>query len=315
VRPGRTERQRLTIRFVPERPYSLSLTAFRFSRFPEVVDLFEGSSYRRLLWIRGAPLLLTIEQEGPPARAVLKARLEGPAARTAPARAAAGRIIDRALGAGLDLRPFYRAFRDDLLLGPPIRAFRGLRIAGWADPWEALVTTVLTQQVNLTFAYDIRRELVLAFGRRARWDGVTYYAFPTPERIARESLRRLRRFRLSRAKAATILRLARGFRDGEISDEELGGLGDEEVVERLTAIKGVGRWTAETVLLRGLARPDAFPAGDLGVVKYLAQGLLNHAARVPEKDMRRFAEAWRPYRGLALVYAYAELRRRSQEKQ
>jgi DNA-3-methyladenine glycosylase II len=277
-----------------------------------VVDLFDGGAYRRLLLVSGRPLLLTVEQEGTPARAVLRVSLAGEGARAGEARAAAERVLCRALGAGLDIRPFYRKFRDDTLLGPPIKAFRGLRIAGWASLWEALVTTVLTQQVNLTFAYDIRRELALAFGRRGRGEGETYYAFPTPERLAREPVGRLLGFRLSRAKAETISRLAHAFCQGGLSDEALRGLPDEEAVERLTAVKGIGRWTAETVLLRGLGRPDAFPGGDLGVVKYLAQGLLNHRTRASEADMRQFAEAWRPYRGLALVYAYAELARRRQ---
>jgi 3-methyladenine DNA glycosylase/8-oxoguanine DNA glycosylase len=79
------------------------------------------------------------------------------------------------------------------------------------------------------------------------------------------------------------------------------------VIERLTAFRGIGRWTADTVLLRGLARRDAFPAGDLGVVKYLAQGLLGRRAPASESQMRAFAERWRPYRSYALVYAYAEL--------
>ena len=78
----------------------------------------------------------------------------------------------------------------------------------------------------------------------------------------------------------------------------------------MTAIKGVGRWTAEIALLRGLGRADVFPGADLGVVKYVAMKLLGHRARVTEARMRRFAERWRPYRGLALVYAYAEIARR-----
>jgi DNA-3-methyladenine glycosylase II len=94
-----------------------------------------------------------------------------------------------------------------------------------------------------------------------------------------------------------------------LSDSALAKLPDDAVLERLTAIKGIGTWTAETVLLRGLGRIDAFPAGDLGVVKYLAQGLLRRAEPATEKEMRRYAEAWKPYRGLALVYAYAELQR------
>ena len=95
-----------------------------------------------------------------------------------------------------------------------------------------------------------------------------------------------------------------------MTEEELRTLPDEDVVDRLIQIKGIGRWSAEIALLRGFARADAFPGGDLGVVKYLAQGLLGKAEKATEADMRAFAERWRPYRGLALIYCYAELMRR-----
>jgi DNA-3-methyladenine glycosylase II len=298
----------------PPPPYALDLTVARFARFPEVVDRVAAGRYRRLLVVAGRPVLLSVRQVGPPARARLAASLSGPTAATAAARAAAQRVIERTLGATTDVRPFYRVFRDDPLLGGAIRARRGLRVAGCRSVWEALVTAVLAQQVNLVFAFSIRRDLALAFGRRARADGETYVAFPAPERIARETPAALRRFRLSGAKAATIHRLAAAFAEGALSDDALEALPDEAVIARLTAIKGIGRWTAETTLMRGLGRLDAFPAGDLGIVKYLAQGLLGHAARAPEATMRAFAERWRPYRALALVYAYAELERRRERR-
>jgi DNA-3-methyladenine glycosylase II len=187
-----------------------------------------------------------------------------------------------------------------------------LRIAGAPSLWEALVTAVLAQQINLRFAYDIRRALAVAFGRRARFGTETYFAFPEPSRVARESEAGLRNFRLSRSKAGAIARLAEAFASRELSESEIATLPDEEAIERLTAIKGVGRWTAEIGLLRGLGRADVFPGGDLGVVKYLAMQLLGHRARVTESLMRQFADRWRPYRGLALVYAYAEIARRSE---
>jgi len=297
-------------RFTPPAPYSLKLTAARFSRFPEIVDLFDGRTYRRLLRVDSRPVLLTVRQPGAVSKPILDVRLEGEVARAPAARAAARFVIERALGATVDLRPFYRALRSDPVLAPSLSAFRGLGVAGWSDVWEALVTTVLCQQVNLKFAYDIRRELAAALGLSARIGGKTFHAFPPPERLAEESAGSLRRFRLSRSKAETIRRLARAFARGELSQAELEALPDAAVVERLTAIKGIGTWTAETVLLRGLGRLDAFPAGDLGVVKYLAQGLFARTGRATEAEMRRRAESWRPWRGLALVYAYAELARR-----
>lgn len=301
---------RLAYRIEPKRPYSLALTASRFTRFPEAVDRFDGRVYSRLMPVGGRSVLVSVEQIGSPAKAVLEITLEGAAAGSPAAREAARRLVDVALGATTEVGGFYRAHRSDPVLAASIRDFRGLRIAGWPSLWEALLTAVLSQQVNLQFAHDIRRELALAFGRRARIGGDLYTAFPLPEALGGESPRTLRRFRLSGAKAIAIHGLARAFSTGALSEPDLAALSDEDAIARLTEIKGVGRWTAEIGLLRGLGRTDIFPAGDLGVVKYLAQGLLGRSAKAAEAEMRSFAGRWAPHRGFALVYAYAELARR-----
>jgi DNA-3-methyladenine glycosylase II len=311
VLPSRTV---AAFRIAPRRPYSLALTASRFTRFPEVVDRFDGHVYRRLLPVGRRGVLVSVEQVGSPARAVLEVSLQGPEAATPAARKAARELVEIALGASTDVGAFYRANRTDPVLAAPIRDFRGLRIAGWPSVWEALLTAVLSQQVNLKFAYDIRRELAECFGRRARFGGQLYTAFPLPEALSAETPRTLRRFRLSGAKAVAIDGLARAFASGSLSEAQLAALSDEEAIARLIELKGIGRWTAEIALLRGLGRTDIFPAGDLGVVKYLAQGLLGRRAKAAEGQMRRFAERWAPHRGFALVYAYAELARREEAK-
>jgi DNA-3-methyladenine glycosylase II len=293
----------------PRRPYSLALTAARYARFPEVVDSFDGAAYRRLLFAGRRRALLTVTQQGAPSRAVLRATLDGDA--DAPAVVAlARRVVGVALGADVDVRAFYRAHREDPVVGAAIRDFAGLRPAGVPSLYEAALTAILAQQVNLRFAYDIRRELSLAFGRRARLGGAVRVAFPEPAALAAPPPRELRRFRLSRSKAAAIHALSTAFADGAIREEELAALDDEAAIERLTALHGVGRWTAEIALMRGLGRMDIFPAGDLGVIKYVARGLLNRTANAKEAEMRAFAERWRPHRTLSLVYAYAELTRR-----
>lgn len=124
----------------------------------------------------------------------------------------------------------------------------------------------------------------------------------------------MRRFRLSDVKAKAILGLAEAFDAGALDESDLEIHDDEAAIERLTEFHGVGRWTAEIGLLRGLGRPDIFPAGDLGVVKYLAQGLLGRREKATEQAMRRFAARWRPWRSLALVYGYAELNRKKAER-
>ena len=294
--------------YLPARPYSLSKTLERFARFPDPVDLVgeDRDTFRRLLPVRPAAAM-TVRQEGPPGRAVLAVELDGPGAATAAAKRAAVRVLERALGAASDVRGFERRFARDPMLGPAIRMFRGLRVAGAPSVWEALVNAVLAQQINLAFAASIRRQLVMAFGRRARIGGERLVDFPAPSRIAAAGARGLRGFRLSRAKRDTLLRLARAFEQGKLDEAQLEASTDDEVVARLTAIRGVGLWTAEVALLRGLGRPDAFPAGDLSIVKYLAVGLLGRAAPATEREMRELSESWRPFRSFALVYMSAAL--------
>lgn len=305
-------RAALSVRFrvVPQRPYSLALTAERYTRFPEVVDRFDGAVYRRYLPVGASGAVLSVAQEGSPSRAVLAVALDGPDARSPAARAAARRVVDVALGAGQPVAPFYRSFRGDPVIGAAILDFRGLRGAGVPSLWEGLVTAILAQQVNLRFAYDIRRELAETFGRRLELGGESFVAFPPPEALVGQTPALLRRFRLSESKAKAIHGLARAFAEGALAEAEVSALDDEAAIEKLVTFRGVGRWTAEIALLRGLGRSDIFPAGDLGVVKYLAQGLLGRRVRAKEDSMRRFAARWKPWRGLALVYGYAELNRR-----
>jgi DNA-3-methyladenine glycosylase II len=297
----------------PPRPYSLALTGARYSRFPDPVDHFAGTTYRRLLAVGRGAVLVTVEQSGGATNPKMGVILEGAGADSPRARAAAERLVKGALGAGTDVRLFYRAARLDPLLAPLVRRFRGLRIAGYPSLWEALVTAVLSQQVNLSLAFGIRAHLATAFGRRRTVSGETFLAFPQPERIAEAGERGLAGFRMSANKIGTVARLADGFSSGKLSESEIAALPEETAIERLTEIKGIGRWTAETALLRGLARADAFPAGDLGIVKYLAEGVFEHGRRATESEMRLYAERWRPWRGLALVYTWAELAHRARK--
>ena len=306
--PGRIQSRAMTHSFeiIPRTPYSFDFTVARFMRFAsENVDLVKGGQYRRLLAAGRQLALATVANVGTVAKPRLAVALDSPS--RAPLRHAEFEAqLRHILCTDLDLRPFYRLARKDELLAPLVPRFRGLRITASPTLFEALVSAVLSQQVNLTFAYSIKKALVESFGRKSRRQGRTYYAFPEPRRFAAQSLEAMRGFRLSNAKAGTLIRLGEAF----TSDNRLHGLAalsDEQVVERLTAIKGIGRWSAEIALMRGLARPDTFPAGDLGVVKYVAQGLLGRTGKATEAEMRAFAERWRPCRALALAYCYAEL--------
>ncbi len=308
--------QRSRFELKPEQPYSLVRTAARLVRFSQRVDrLDDAGTYSRCVVLDGRPVLIEVRQTAPPSRARLEVRLAGEGVRRSAVQQAAARFVERSLGTACGLRAFYGAFARDPFLADAIAQHRGLALCGGASLFEAMVTSILAQQVNLQFAYSIYDALVDRYGERLDVEGVTRLAFPTPQRLSRVRETTLRGFKLSGAKAGAIRRIARAFAMGELDEGELEGLDDEAVIERLVAYKGIGRWTAETSLIRGLGRLDVFPAGDLGVVKRIAIDMLGRDGVAKEGEMRDFAERWRPHRSLALIYAYASLYGADRKKQ
>lgn len=292
--------------FAPRGAFSLARTTARFARLGDTVSVVEDGGFARLVPAGGRLALVRVVQEGSDARARLRVSIEG-APDEASAHAAARRVLERVLGAGADLAAFQRAHASDPLLGAALRAHRGLRVAGSFDLFEALVGAVLTQQVNLRFAYSIRAELVRALGTRRSFGGREWSAFPSAERMARESEMALRRFRLSSAKAGALARLSRACAEGALDEAKLAALSDEDAIAELVRWKGIGRWTAEVVLIRGLGRLDVFPAGDLAVLKRLAPAWLARRKQPSEREVRAFVDRWKPWRSLALVYALESL--------
>jgi DNA-3-methyladenine glycosylase II len=167
--------------------------------------------------------------------------------------------VRRYLGAPFDLEGFAAFAASDPVLGPLAQRLRGLRPPLAPDPFEALVTSITAQQVSLRAAFAIRNRLIQAFGEpfAAAW------AFPTRGRIARAEPAELVAVGFSRHKAEYAVGLARS----DVDLDGLAALSNDEVKARLVALPGIGEWTADWFLARHLARPEAWPAGDLGLRK------------------------------------------------
>jgi len=173
------------------------------------------------------------------------------------------------------------------------------------DPFEALVWAILGQQISVAFAARTKRALIEQYGESVEVCGRTYRLFPLPERLAALAPDDLRPLQVSRQKGAYITELARSG----IDLEALRGLPDEEVVERLVRLKGIGRWTAEYLLVRGFGRPDAIAAGDMGI-RAIVGRLHGLGRNATEAEVRALAEAWAPWRGYAGFYLWFALQQR-----
>lgn len=168
-------------------------------------------------------------------------------------------LVSHLLGAPFDLNAFYLWAADDPVLGPVTERLRGYRPPLQVDPFETLITSITAQQISLTAATAIRSRLIERFGRRV--GGA--WAFPTRDRIASAREEELIEVGFSVRKAEYAVALARS----DLDLDELAELEDDEVRVRITAQRGLGPWTAEWFLARHLARPTAWPAGDLALRK------------------------------------------------
>jgi DNA-3-methyladenine glycosylase II len=167
--------------------------------------------------------------------------------------------VRRYLGGPFDLEGFAAFAASDPVLGPLAARLRGLRPPLAPDPFEALVTSITAQQVSLHAAFAIRNRLIEAFGERAG----RAWSFPTRERLSLAEPAELVAVGFSRRKAEYAVGLARS----DLDLDGLSALPDDEVKARLVALPGIGEWTADWFLARHLARPEAWPAGDLGLRK------------------------------------------------
>jgi DNA-3-methyladenine glycosylase II len=195
-------------------------------------------------------------------------------------------VVLHLLGAPFDLKPFYSFAEGDPVLAELARRLRGFRPPLAPDPFEALVSSISAQQVSLQSAFAIRARFVEAYGERA----VHAWSFPTRERVAPASENDLFALGFSRRKAEYVLDLARS----DLDLDGLAALPDDHVRAAITARRGLGAWTAEWFLARHLARPTAWPAGDLALRKAVA--------RFYAEDVDTVGQRLAPFQNLAAHY-------------
>ena len=173
----------------------------------------------------------------------------------------------------------------------------GLARVGYPGPrlrdrgFATLLRTILGQQVSVASADAVWRKLDATVGDAT-----------DPVRIAAATDEQLRAAGLSRQKAGYARSLADELTSGRLPLHALPD-DDEEAIAALVAVKGIGRWSAEIYLLFAEGRPDIWPAGDLAVQIEVGR-LLGHEQRPTEKQVRDLAEAWRPHRGAAAIFAW-----------
>ncbi|MGG4028454.1 DNA-3-methyladenine glycosylase, partial [Bacillus subtilis] len=202
-----------------------------------------------------------------------------------------------------DLTPFYEMAKADPLLKMPARKFYGLRVIGIPDLFEALYWGVLGQQINLAFAYSLKKQFVEAFGDSIEWNGKKYWVFPPYERIARLTPTDLADIKMTVKKSEYIIGIARLMASGKLSKEKLMKMNFKDAEKNLIKIRGIGPWTANYVLMRCLRFTTAFPIDDVGLIRSIK--ILRNMNRTPTKDeILEISVSWKTWESYATFYLW-----------
>jgi DNA-3-methyladenine glycosylase II len=291
-------------------PLDVARTLSRFHLWGEdPVNRLSDGVFRRAIKVEGHWRAYELTWAGAPDQ--VRLRVSMPGARSACAVDAALAEVGHICGLDLDLPSFYRSVAADPVLARLIKRLYGLRPTLSPQPFEMLVGSVCAQQVNLRFAFTVRARLVHRFGTAVRVKGETVYAFPQPAVMARASVDELRRMQFTTRKAEYIIGLASRVAAGELNLAALSAASNDEIIGALTGVRGLGRWTAEWFLARGLGRGDVCPAGDLGVRKAFAH-FYNRGREMSEPAIRRRAATWGGHQNLAVHYLLAGQRLETQ---
>lgn len=203
-----------------------------------------------------------------------------------------------------DLKPFYEMANKDPLLHRAIKEFYGLRSIGIPDFFEAFCWGIIGQQINLTFAYTLKRRFVETFGSSVEWENEQYWIFPEPETIAALTVEDLTPLKMTTRKCEYLIGIAQLIASGELTKEFVMSADNFKDAEKmLTKIRGIGPWTANYVLMRCLRFPNAFPLADVGLQNAIK--FLTGAKEKPTREeVLELSIPWKDWESYAIFYLW-----------
>jgi DNA-3-methyladenine glycosylase II len=276
---------------------SADVIAFHSRDAEGVAEQVAPGRIRKGVLLAGVPVVLDAAIEPGEARCVVD--VDGPAAEQVLAQAREALV--NVLALRIDPAPFMQSACDDALLGPMIAREPGLRIVQSATVFEALTWAIIGQQINLPFAIALRRTFILQAGRQ---HSTGLWCYPEAGDVARLELEDLTSRKFSRAKAETLLRVARMVDAGELTLDR-----DDDPAhasQALLAVKGIGPWTVNYTLLRGYGYPDCSLHGDVAI-RSAFQRLLGEAVKPDMPRTEALLARYQPHRTMAAAYLWASL--------
>jgi DNA-3-methyladenine glycosylase II len=287
---------------LPHPPFDFSLSAAIFSGGEPDIRTFRDGVFRQVLDTGNSRVLAEVTSSGTTEDPKLTLDLHSEHPLSRDEKHLTGALVASIFSIADDPDLFYRAVAGDPVLLDLTARLRGVRAPVTPTVFEALTDSVIEQQISLKAAHSIENRLIRAVGKQLELDGTVWYCYPDPEILALTTDTTFRACGLTIRKGEYIRDVSRMILAGDLDVEGFRQFPDtESVIGELVKIRGIGRWTAELTVLRGLHRPDAFPADDVGVRRFISQYYLD-GRKISAAEARTFAERWGAWKGFAAYY-------------
>jgi len=292
----------MNLKITPVPPFDFHLSATIFSGGDHQIRTYEDGKYWQVVRLNDNLILITITSSGTVDTPELTVELQSNEAITTTDKNLIEDLVRSLFNLPLDLNAFYDEVKTDNVMSTVIRQLRGLKSPTTSTVFEALVDSIIEQQISLNVAHVLERNVIKTFGAQLTVDDKVYYAFPTPENIVAATVEELRNCGLSMRKAEYIHDISNSIVEGNLDLENFKTYEDAEaIIKEMIKIRGIGVWTAELTMLRGMHKLEAIPADDLGLRRHIAHYYCDDR-KISGNEARRIAENWGNWKGLAGYY-------------
>lgn len=291
-----------TVELVPVAPFDFDLTAQIFAGGDRQVRTYTNGVFHQVANLNGTLALLSMAANGSVERPKLDLTVKSNTPLSQNQVQCAQQTVKNIFNLDLDLKGFHQQIRKDPTMHKIAHQLCGLKTPTTPTVFEALVDSIIEQQISIKVARAIEERLAKKFGEPIEIDGETYFGFPTPKNIVDATVQEVQQVGLSGRKAQYIHGAAELIVEGKLDLEHLKNNGDsEQIIKELDAIKGIGVWTAELTMLRGMQRLDSLPADDFGIRRVIST-YYNGGKPIKASEAREIAKQWGRWKGLAAYY-------------
>jgi DNA-3-methyladenine glycosylase II len=291
-----------SFRLKPLAPFSLDLSAQVFSNQDKQVRAYLNGEFNQVFQFGEYLAFTKITSMGTVEQPDLLVELKSNKPITPKIKQSARQVITYVFSLNFDLLSFYKEIENDKAMHKITQQLYGFKFPTTPTVFEGLVDAIVEQQISIKVARTIEERIAKQFGQHLKLADETYYAFPTPQIIKEASISDIQSCGLSQRKAEYIYNAAQLIADCTLDLDQLKkNPVSENIIATLDEIKGIGIWTAELTMLRGMQRFDTLPADDFGIRRVISTYYCR-GKPIKQAEAREIAKAWGKWKGLAAFY-------------